>query len=186
MRWDVWTGMLLSNVVMFFIIAACGAILYPQGITQIHTASEAAEALRPFAGDATYFLFSLGIIGTGLLAIPVLAGSSSYAVSEGFKWREGLGRTLKQAHAFYGVILISVLIGLSINFLGIDPIKALIYSAFANGIVAPVVLVLIVLISSNKQIMGQWVNKRSTTWVGWAVTLIMIVAGVAGIYALFS
>jgi NRAMP (natural resistance-associated macrophage protein)-like metal ion transporter len=186
MRLDVWSGMLLSNVVMFFIIAACGAILYPQGITQIHTASEAAEALRPFAGDATYFLFSLGIIGTGLLAIPVLAGSSSYAVSEGFKWREGLGRTLKQAHAFYGVILISVLIGLSINFLGIDPIKALIYSAFANGIVAPVVLVLIVLISSNKHIMGQWVNKRSTTWIGWAVTLIMVIAGVAGIYALFS
>jgi NRAMP (natural resistance-associated macrophage protein)-like metal ion transporter len=186
MRLDVWTGMLLSNVVMFFIIAACGAILYPQGITQIHSASEAAEALRPFAGDATYFLFSLGIIGTGLLAIPVLAGSSSYAVSEGFKWREGLGRKLRQAHAFYGVILFSVLIGLSINFLGIDPIKALIYSAFANGIVAPVVLVLIVLISSNKAVMGKWVNKRSTTYVGWIVTLVMVVAGIAGIFALFS
>jgi NRAMP (natural resistance-associated macrophage protein)-like metal ion transporter len=186
MRLDVWTGMLLSNVVMFFIIAACGAILYPQGITQIHTASEAAEALRPFAGDATYFLFSLGIIGTGLLAIPVLAGSSSYAVSEGFKWREGLGRKLRQAHAFYGVILFSVLIGLSINFLGIDPIKALIYSAFANGIVAPVVLVLIVLISSNKAVMGEWVNKRSTTYVGWSVTLIMVIAGIAGMFALFS
>jgi Mn2+/Fe2+ NRAMP family transporter len=186
MRLDVWTGMLLSNVVMFFIIAACGAILYPQGITQIHSASEAAEALRPFAGDATYFLFSLGIIGTGLLAIPVLAGSSSYAVSEGFKWREGLGRKLRQAHAFYGVILFSVLIGLSINFLGIDPIKALIYSAFANGIVAPVVLVLIVLISSNKAVMGKWVNKRSTTYFGWLVTLIMVIAGIAGIFALFS
>jgi Mn2+/Fe2+ NRAMP family transporter len=186
MRLDVWTGMLLSNVVMFFIIAACGAILFPQGITQIHTASEAAEALRPFAGDATYFLFALGIIGTGLLAIPVLAGSSSYAVSEGFKWREGLNRKLRQAHAFYGVILFSVLIGLGMNFLGIDPIKALIYSAVANGIVAPVVLVLIVLIGSNKRIMGEWVNKRSTTVIGWGVTFIMIVAGVAAIYSMLS
>jgi NRAMP (natural resistance-associated macrophage protein)-like metal ion transporter len=185
MRLDVWTGMLLSNVVMFFIIAACGAILFPQGITQIHTASEAAEALRPFAGNATYLLFALGIIGTGLLAIPVLAGSSSYAVSEGFKWREGLGRKLRQAHAFYGVILFSVLIGLGMNFLGIDPIKALIYSAVANGIVAPVVLVLIVLISSNKKIMGEWTNKPSTTWIGWFVTLIMILAGGAAIFSMF-
>jgi Mn2+/Fe2+ NRAMP family transporter len=185
MRLDVWTGMLLSNVVMFFIIAACGAILYPQGITQIHTASEAAEALRPFAGNATYFLFSLGIIGTGLLAIPVLAGSSSYAVSESFKWQEGLNRKLRQAHAFYGVILISVLVGLGINFLGIDPIKALIYSAVANGIVAPLILALIVLIGSNKHTMGEWVNKRSTTWAGWAVTLIMVLAGGAAIYAMF-
>jgi NRAMP (natural resistance-associated macrophage protein)-like metal ion transporter len=185
MRLDVWTGMLLSNVVMFFIIAACGAILFPQGITQIHSAAEAAEALRPFAGNATYFLFALGIIGTGMLAIPVLAGSSSYAVSEGFKWREGLGRKLRQAHAFYGVILFSVLIGLGINFLHIDPIKALIYSAVANGIVAPVVLVLIVIISSNKKIMGEWVNKPSITGLGWMVTLIMAVAGVAAIYSMF-
>jgi NRAMP (natural resistance-associated macrophage protein)-like metal ion transporter len=185
MRLDVWTGMLLSNVVMFFIIAACGAILFPQGITQIHTASEAAEALRPFAGNATYLLFALGIIGTGLLAIPVLAGSSSYAVSEGFKWREGLGRKLRQAHAFYGVILFSVLIGLGMNFLGIDPIKALIYSAVANGLVAPVVLVLIVLISSNKKIMGEWTNKPSTTWIGWFVTLIMVLAGGAAIFSMF-
>jgi NRAMP (natural resistance-associated macrophage protein)-like metal ion transporter len=186
MRLDVWSGMLLSNVVMFFIIAACGAILFPQGITQIHTASEAAEALRPFAGDATYFLFALGIIGTGMLAIPVLAGSSSYAVSEGFKWREGLGRKLRQAHAFYGVILFSVLIGLGINFLGIDPIKALIYSAVANGVVAPVVLVLIVIISSNKRVMGEWVNKRHITFIGWTVTLLMTVAGIAAIFSMFS
>jgi Mn2+/Fe2+ NRAMP family transporter len=120
-----------------------------------------------------------------LLAIPVLAGSSSYAVSEGFKWREGLGRKLRQAHAFYGVILFSVLIGLGMNFLGIDPIKALIYSAVANGLVAPVVLVLIVLISSNKKIMGEWTNKPSTTWIGWFVTLIMVLAGGAAIFSMF-
>lgn len=184
MRVDVWSGMLLSNVVMFFIIAACGAILFPKGITQIHTAADAAEALRPFAGNITYWLFAIGIIGTGLLAIPVLAGSSSYAVTESFKWREGLYRKFKQAHAFYGVLIISMLVGLGINFLGIDPIKALIYSAVANGIVAPVVLALIVIISSNKKVMGEWVNKKSTTWIGWIVTMIMVLAGGAAIFSL--
>jgi NRAMP (natural resistance-associated macrophage protein)-like metal ion transporter len=184
MRLDVWSGMLLSEVVMFFIIAACGAILFPKGITHIQTASQAAEALRPFAGNATYFLFAIGIIGTGLLAIPVLAGSSSYALSESFQWKEGLGRKLKQAHAFYGTLIISMLVGLAINFVGIDPIKALIYSAVVNGIVAPVILTFIVITSSNKKIMGDWVNKRSTTVFGWAITGIMAVAGLAAIYAM--
>lgn len=184
MRIDVWSGMLLSNVVMFFIIAACGAILFPQGITQIQSAAQAAEALRPFAGDATYWLFAIGIIGTGLLAIPVLAGSSSYAVSESFKWREGLYRKFKQAHAFYGVLVVSVLVGLGINFLGIDPIKALIYSAVFNGIVAPIVLALIVILSSSHKLMGEWVNKRSVTYVGWSITGIMLLAGVAAILSL--
>jgi NRAMP (natural resistance-associated macrophage protein)-like metal ion transporter len=185
MRIDVWSGMLLSNLVMFFIIAACGAILYPAGITHIKTASDAAEALRPFAGNLTYGLFAIGIIGTGLLAIPVLAGSSSYAISEGLKWKEGLYRNLKQAHAFYGTIIISMLVGLALNFVGLDPIKALIYSAILNGLVAPIVLTLIVLISSNKKVMGEWVNKRSTTAAGWMVTAIMLAAGVAAIYSMF-
>jgi Mn2+/Fe2+ NRAMP family transporter len=185
MRIDVWTGMLLSNIVMFFIIAASGALLFPHGITNITSAAQAAEALRPFAGNATYWLFAIGIIGTGLLAIPVLAGSSSYAFAETFKLHEGLNNKFKQAHAFYGIIILSMLVGLSLNFIGLDPIKALIYSAIANGIVAPVVLVLIVLLSSNKKIMGKWVNKRSTTWVGWGVTGIMALAGGAAIWALF-
>jgi Mn2+/Fe2+ NRAMP family transporter len=185
MRIDVWSGMILSNVVMFFIIAASGALLFPNGITNITSAAQAAEALRPFAGDATYWLFAIGIIGTGLLAIPVLAGSSSYAFAETFKLHEGLNQKFKQAHAFYGVIILSMIIGLSLNFIGLDPIKALIYSAIANGIVAPVVLVLIVLISSNKKIMGKWVNKKSTTAVGWVVTFMMTLAGAAAIWALF-
>jgi NRAMP (natural resistance-associated macrophage protein)-like metal ion transporter len=185
MRIDVWSGMFLSQIVMFFIIAACGGILYTHGITNIETAAQAAEALRPFAGNSTYFLFAIGLIGTGMLAIPVLAGSSSYALSESYRWREGLYRPLKQAYAFYGIIIISMLVGLAINFLGIDPIKALIYSAFANGLVAPVILALIVLISSNKKVMGRWTNKRSTTFFGWIITIIMAVAGVAGIIALF-
>src|SRR6185503_6098002 len=135
MRVDVWTGMLLSNLVMFFTIAAAGGILFPHGITQIETAAQAAEALRPFAGDATYFLFAIGLIGTGLLAIPVLAGSSSYAIAESMRWKEGLYRNLDQAKAFYGIIIISMLVGLGMNFIGLDPIKALIYSAIANAIV---------------------------------------------------
>ncbi len=185
MRTDVWSGMLLSNVVMFFIIAACGAILYTHGITTITSAAQAAEALRPFAGNATYWLFAIGIIGTGLLAIPVLAGSSSYALAESLGWRGGLNRKLKQAYAFYGVIILSMLVGLLLNFIGLDPIKALIYSAVANGIVAPLVLLLIVLISSNRRIMGEWVNRRPITWIGWAVTGLMAIAGVAAIIAMF-
>lgn len=185
MRVDVWTGMILSQVVMFFIIAACGGVLFTHGITNIESAAQAAEALRPFAGDATYFLFAAGIIGTGLLAIPVLAGSSSYTLSESFRWKEGLYRPLGQAHAFYGVIILSMFLGLCMNFFGIDPIKALIYSAFLNGLVAPIILTLIVIISSNKKVMGRWANKRSTAFAGWAVTLLMVASGIGGLIALF-
>jgi len=185
MRIDVWSGMFLSEVVMFFIIAACGGILFTHGVTNIQSAAQAAEALRPFAGNATYFLFAAGIIGTGLLAIPVLAGASSYTLSESFRWREGLYRQLRQAYAFYGVIIISMLIGLGINFLGIDPIKALIYSAFVNGLVAPIILATIVIISSKHEVMGRWTNKRSTTWAGWSITAVMAIAGIAGLISLF-
>jgi NRAMP (natural resistance-associated macrophage protein)-like metal ion transporter len=186
MRVDVWSGMFLSNLVMFFIIAACGAVLFPHGITHIETSAQAASALKPFAGDTAYVLFALGIIGTGLLAIPVLAGSASYAVAESFHWQAGLSRSLKQAYAFYGVLIIAMLVGLSINFIGLNPIKALIYSAVANGIVAPLVLGLIVLISSNKKIMGHWVNKRYVSAIGWGTTSVMAISGIAAIYALFQ
>lgn len=185
MRIDVWSGMLLSNLVMFFIIAACGGTLFPHGINEITSAAQAAEALRPFAGDATFMLFALGIIGTGMLAIPVLAGSSSYAIAESLNWKEGLYRGLNQAYAFYGIIIISMLIGLGLNFIGLDPIKALIYSAIANGLVAPFILFFIVKISSNKKVMGHWVNRRFTTVVGWATTGVMALAGVAAIVSLF-
>ena len=185
MRVDVWSGMFLSNLVMFFIIAACGGVLFPNGITEITSATQAAEALRPFAGDATYLLFAIGIIGTGMLAIPVLAGSSSYAVSELLGWKEGLYRKLNQAYAFYGIIIISMLIGLGLNFIGINPIKALIYSAIANGLVAPFILYFVVRLSSNKRVMGVWVNRRLTTVIGWVTTIVMAVAGAAAIISLF-
>jgi len=185
MRIDVWSGMFLSNLVMFFIIAAAGGILHVNGITNIESAAQAAEALRPFAGDATYFLFAIGIIGTGMLAIPILAGASSYALAESFRWREGLYRSLGKAYAFYGIIIISMLIGLGINFIGVDPIKALIYAAMVNGLVAPIILFLIVRMSSDKKIMGRWANKAPAKIIGWSTVVAMTAAGIAAIYAMF-
>ncbi len=184
MRIDVWTGMLLSNSVMFFIVAACGGILFTHGITNITSAAQAAEALRPFAGNATYFLFSIGLIGTGMLAIPVLAGSSSYTIAESFRWKEGLYNRLGNASAFYGIIIISMLVGLAINFLGIDPIKALIYAAIGNGLVAPIILFFIVRIAANKKIMGKWRSGFLSTGIGWLTTIAMGVSGIAAIFAL--
>ncbi|MEK7585810.1 MAG: Nramp family divalent metal transporter [Patescibacteria group bacterium] len=185
MRIDVWTGMFLSNLVMFFIIAVCASVLFKNGITNISTASDAAQALAPFAGKWASLLFTLGIIGTGMLAIPVLAGSASYAISESFGWKEGLYRKLKEARAFYGVIIVSIIIGILINFLGIDPIKALIYSAIANGIIAPIILVLIVHISGSKKIMGHYKNSRFGNTIGWIITILMSVVAIGAIYSLF-
>jgi NRAMP (natural resistance-associated macrophage protein)-like metal ion transporter len=184
MRIDVWSGMFLSNLVMFFIIAASGATLYANGITNIETAADAAQALKPFAGNFSYLLFVIGIIGTGLLAVPVLAGSASYALSESFGWKEGLYRKFKQAHAFYAVISVSMLVGLLSNFIGLDPIRALIYSAVANGLVAPIVLVLIVLLARNKKIMGEHAISKFTQGLGWLIVSIMTISGLAVIWAI--
>lgn len=186
MRIDVWSGMFLSNVVMFFIIAACATVLYQHGITNIATAADAAKALKPFAGNASYWLFALGILAMGLLAIPVMAGASAYAISESLGKRQGLGSKLKQGEAFYGVIIISMMVGLALNFIGLNPIKALIFSAVLNGIVAPVILVLILLIARNKKIMGEWKNGKVGASLGWFLTVLMTLSGLAAIYSLFS
>lgn len=183
MRRDVWSGMFFSNLVMFFIILTCAATLYSRGVANIQSAAEAAAALKPIAGPYAFVLFALGIIGTGFLAVPVLAGSTSYALSESFKWREGLYRKFKQAHAFYGVIIVSMCLGLLMNFGKIDPIKALIYSAVLNGLIAPVILILIVQMGGNKKIMGERANSKTTSVIGWLVTFIMIIAGAATIAA---
>ena len=179
MRTDVWSGMFLSNVVMFFIIAVCGVVLFRNGVTTITTAADAANALRPLAGDGAYALFAIGIIGTGLLAMPVLAGSASYAIAESLGWRDGLYRSLRSAYSFYGVIIIAMIAGLSFNFFGLDPIRTLIYAAVLNGLVAPLVLIPIVAMSANEKIMGIWKNHPLTTIVGWGVTVLMAVAGIA-------
>lgn len=185
MRTDVWAGMFLSNLVMFAIIAACAGVLFTHGITNITSAAQAAEALRPFAGQQVYLLFALGIIGTGMLAVPILAGSASYALSESFGWKLGLYRKLKEANAFYGIIIISTGIGLAINLLGLDTIKVLVYSAVFNGLIAPVILVLIVTLSGNSKIMGRWVNGKVTTLLGWIIVALMTLAGLATIISFF-
>lgn len=183
MRTDVWLGMFLSNAVMFFIIVTCAATLFPAGI-MVDSAEAAAAALRPIAGQQAYILFALGIIGTGLLAVPVLAGSAAYAMAETFNWKGGLYKKLKHAHGFYGVIIIAMIFGMLMNFTGLDPIKALIYSAVLNGLIAPVILFFVVKISSDKELMGRWVNRSVVTWIGWLVVGLMAVAGVAAIISM--
>lgn len=184
MRLDVWIGMGVSNLVMFFIIATSAAVLFANGIHTINTASQAAAALRPLAGEQAFLFFAAGIIGTGLLSIPVLAGSAAYTVAESFKWPSGLYRKLHQARAFYGVIILSMLIGLSINFLGIDPIKMLIYSAVVNGLVAPPILYLIVQMTGDKKVVKERTNHPIVAALGWFITFIMAIAGSLTIFSL--
>ncbi len=184
MRTDVWSGMFFSNLITFFIFAACAGTLYANGITDITTADEAAAALKPF-GDFAYLLFAIGIVGTGLLAVPVLAGSSAYAISESFGWKHGLYLKLKQAHAFYGVIIVSMLFGIIANFVGLDPIHGLIYAAVGNGIIAPFILYFIVRISGDKRIMGAHVNHSFITFMGWITIGVMAITGMAAIVTMF-
>lgn len=179
MRVDVWTGMFVSNLAMFFIIIVCSATLNASGITNIQTAADAAAALRPLAGNTAYLLFAIGIIGTGLLAVPVLAGSVSYAIGESMNWTTGLNRKFKEARAFYGVLILAMLVGLALNFVGLDPIKALIYSAVANCIAAPLILVCIVILSSSKKLMGAYSTKPLGRFFGWLVTGIMACVAIA-------
>ncbi|MEK7190261.1 MAG: divalent metal cation transporter, partial [Patescibacteria group bacterium] len=185
MRIDVWSGMFISNLIMFFIIAACAATLYASGITNIATASDAAAALRPFAGNFAFILFALGILGTGLLAIPVLAGSASYAISESFGWKTGLYRKLKQANAFYGVIIVAMALGITLNFVGLDPIKALIYAAVLNGIVSPLMIFFIVRLSGNAEVMGDFKNKKIGNIFGWLTFFLISLVGVGAIISIF-
>ena len=185
MRMDTWSGMFFSNFVMFCIISVCAATLYLHGIRNIGTAAEAALALRPLAGDGAFVLFALGIIGTGFLAIPVLAGSTSYAFAESFGWKEGLYLKLSQARSFYGVIIISMLFGLLLNFFHIDPIKALIYSAVLNGIIAPIIIYFIVDLSDNGHIMGEFKNSLTYRTIGYITFVVMAVTSIATIISLF-
>ncbi len=181
MRIDVWSGMFVSNLIMFFIIAASAAALFANGITNITTASDAAIALRPFAGDFAFALFALGILGTGLLAIPVLAGSASYAISESFGWKTGLYRKLKQATSFYGIIIIAMAIGIVLNFVGLDPIKALIYSAVLNGVISPFMIFFIVRLSGNENIMGNFKTKKIGNILGWLTFVLISLVGIGAI-----
>jgi NRAMP (natural resistance-associated macrophage protein)-like metal ion transporter len=176
MRVDVFTGMFVSNIVMFFIIVVCASTLFGAGITNITSAADAAAALKPFLGEGSSLIFTLGIIGAGLLAVPILAGSASYAISESLRWKFGLYHKLHEAYAFYGVIAFAMVVGFALNFIGLNPIKALIYSSVANCIVAPLALILIIKIASDKGIMGRYANNRFTTFFGWVLVAIMALA----------
>lgn len=173
MRIDTVVGMLFSNLVMFFVIMTSASTLGAHGMHSVQTADQAAQALRPLAGDFVYVLFAAGIIGTGLLAVPVLAGSTSYAFSEAFGWKEGLYRKFKKAHGFYGVITLATLAGLLINFLPIPSFTLLYYTAILNGICAPPLMILIMLVANNKKIMGPHRNGLLQNIFGWLITLVM-------------
>jgi NRAMP (natural resistance-associated macrophage protein)-like metal ion transporter len=184
MRTDVWSGMAFSNIITFFIFAACAGTLYIHGITTITTAAEAAAALRPF-GEFAFLLFALGIVGTGMLALPIFAGSTAYALAESLGWKYGLYRKLKQAYAFYGIIIVSMALGIVANFAHLDPIKALIYSAVANGIIAPVILFFVVRLSGDTRIMGAYANRPLARLIGWTTILLMALSGLAALATLF-
>jgi NRAMP (natural resistance-associated macrophage protein)-like metal ion transporter len=186
MRTDVVSGMLVSNVVMWFIIITTASTLFRHGITDIDSASKAAEALRPIAGRFASVLFATGIVGTGLLAVPILAGSSAYAMAETLRWREGLYLKLRQAWGFYGVIAFSTMLGAAMNFAGINPIKALYYTAVINGRVAPPLLWLIMLIGNNPKIMEDKVNGKMSNILGWFTTITMTLAATALLWTLRS
>ena len=182
MRKDVDFGMLFSNLVMFFIILTTGSVLFNGGIHQIDTVEQAAKALKTLAGNAAYLLFAVGVIGTGLLAIPVLSGSLSYIITESFGWKEGLDKKFQKAKAFYIIIAISLILGLSMTYIGISPIKALIYSAILYGLTAPVLIAIILHISNNKKIMGKNTNGKISNILGFAALGLMTVSGVILIY----
>jgi Mn2+/Fe2+ NRAMP family transporter len=182
MKKDVDFGMLFSNLVMFFIILTTGTVLFKGGIHQIDTVEQAAQALKPLAGDAAYLLFAVGVIGTGLLAIPVLSGSLSYIITETFGWKQGLDKKFYNAKAFYLIITISLVLGLMMNYIGISPIKALIYSAILYGVTAPVLIAIILHISNNKKIMGKNTNSRWSNIFGFAAFILMTVAAVVLLY----
>jgi len=178
-RLDVFTGMFFSNVAMFFIMLATAATLHPAGRTEIETARQAAEALRPLAGDLAYVLFALGLIGTGLLAVPVLAGSASFAVAEVFGWRSGLDLTPRRGRRFYLVFAGAVAAGMLLDLAGTNPMRMLFLCAVLNGLLAPPLLLLVMLVSRNRAIMGEHANGPWLNGLGWTATAVMSLAALA-------
>ena len=185
MKQDVDFGMLFSNIVMFFIILTTGSVLFNANIHQIDTVEQAAQALKPLAGKAAYLLFAVGVLGTGFLAIPVLSGSLSYIITESFGWKEGLDKKFQKAKAFYFIIAISLILGLSMTYIGISPIKALIYSAILYGLTSPVLIAIILHISNNRKIMGKNTNGKISNILGFIALALMTVSSVMLLYMQF-
>lgn len=182
MEKDVDFGMGFSGFVMYFIILTTGTVLFKSGIHQIDTVEQAAQALKPLAGDMAYLLFAIGIIGTGLIAIPVLSGSLSYIFTETFGWEQGLNKKFHEAKGFYSIIAFSLILGLSLNYIGISPIDALIYTAILYGITAPVLIAIILHISNNREIMGENTNSKLSNVLGISAFAIMTLAAGALLY----
>jgi NRAMP (natural resistance-associated macrophage protein)-like metal ion transporter len=177
-RNDVITGMFFSNFVMYFIILTTAATLHAHGVTRIETARQAAQALRPLAGAGAYWLFTLGLIGTGMLGVPVLAGSSAYAISEAMAWGASLDSKPRRAPKFYAVLVAAMVLGLCLVYAGVDAVKMLFWSAVANGVLAPPLIVLVVLLTSDRSVMGDRVNPRWLQGLGWAAAAVMSAAAV--------
>ena len=171
---------------MFFITLTAGTVLYRGGIHNIETVEQAAKALEPIAGKLSYVLFAIGIIGTGFLAIPVLSGSLSYILSDSFNWDSGLDKKYYEAKPFYSVIIFSLVVGLGINYLGISPVQALIYTAILYGVTSPVMIAIILHISNNKKIMGEFTNGRWSNILGVITLVIMTAAASALLYFEFA
>ena len=178
MQKDIRSGIFFSNLVFFFIILSTGTVLHDTKFAAIETVDQAAFALKPLAGDMAYLLFAIGVIGTGLLAIPVLAGSLSYMVSETMNWNEGLNKKFHEAKGFYFVMVVSILVAICINFTGISPVRALVITAIIYGLTAPLLIFVILLVSNNKKIMGDYTNKPWSNIFGIAAFLLMVSAGI--------
>jgi NRAMP (natural resistance-associated macrophage protein)-like metal ion transporter len=182
-RNDVVTGMFFSNFVMYFIILTTASTLHAHGVTHIETARQAAEALRPLAGDGAYWLFSLGLIGTGMLGVPVLAGSSAYSISEAMAWGASLNSKPRMAPKFYAVLAAAMLLGLCMVYSGLNAVKMLFWSAVVNGVLAPPLIVLVVLLTSDPKVMGNRVNPPWLRWLGWFAAAVMSAAAVCMVAA---
>jgi NRAMP (natural resistance-associated macrophage protein)-like metal ion transporter len=181
-RVDTYFGMAISNIVAFFIILTTAATLHKSGILDVQTTAQAAQALEPIAGKFAFILFAAGIVGTGLLAVPVLAGSSAYGVAEAFHWKASLEKKPSEARKFYAVLAAATLIGLALNFVHIDPIRALFWAAIINGVAAVPVMIVTMLLASSKKVMGQFCIPHFLKAIGWAATLLMLLASI-GLFA---
>jgi NRAMP (natural resistance-associated macrophage protein)-like metal ion transporter len=178
-RWDTYVGMGFSNLIAFFIILSTAATLHLAGIVDIQTSAQAAEALRPLGGAVAFLLFSLGIIGTGMLAIPVLAGSAAYAVAESFDWQSGMDRKLPEALGFYGIVGVATIGGVALTFTHLDPVRALVWSAEINGIIAVPIMAIMMILASRADVMGHFVIRPRLRRLGWVATAVMAVTVVA-------
>ncbi|TAL18888.1 MAG: divalent metal cation transporter [Aquabacterium sp.] len=176
---DTVVGMAFSNLIAFCVMLATAITLHQHGVTDIQTSRQAAEALRPLAGEFAFTLFALGLIGTGMLAVPVLAGSAAYAVADLFKWRSGLDHTLAEAKGFYGVLIAATVVGTLVDFTSLDPIKALVWSAVANGVIAVPIMAVMMLLGRKREVLGDYVLTRRHQLLGWLATLVMAAAVVA-------